>query len=511
MIALIPNSNREDNAPTAFLRLREFNQCHAPAGTPAGGTFCSTAGDAQLISAGQKTDIHGIAAAGGSEHPHRLILFDPTSRDLIVGGAGPEVEKTHAEAGAKVFEQNGQWRYDKYPVHGYLIAKGDRLGAVQVSRIARYGNDYDDDSAGQRHFDVALVQELADRLRAMGAGPNTRFVGPWGNWPGTTLGEAFPEVFGRRKMREFNNCHNPEGAGGGQFCSTRGSNPKLMLYSRPPGSKDLPDFLKADVVAARRAGIEVFHAQQPEPVMGLEGQIHDPLAMSHARGGESRFFDKLGSQQLSRRGRVYITTRGGEFEPEREVWDDQYGFRARKVKKDLTPEMLPEALKATVLDVVSTFRHEVGHIMDDSHVGGKIGTELAREIRAWQYAMEATPDHRISQPMLRRGLESHAYTVFRKQALPKELSYLSRTASWELDETLDRIIQNELRSGVINIEATRKAKAFADKTIRALDHYGTVLRKRGIVRVPQPLDADYFGKYGPKAKVIPGPGGRSQL
>ena len=88
---------------------------------------------------------------------------------------------------------------------------------------------------------------------------------------------------------------------------------------------------------------------------------------------------------------------------------------------------------------------------------------------------------------------------------------MSRTASWDLDETLDRIIQNELRSGVINIEAHRQARAFADRTIKALDNYGKVLRKRGIVRVPQPLDADYFGKYGPKAKVIPGPGGRSQL
>jgi len=313
-------------------------------------------------------------------------------------------------------------------------------------------------------------------------------------------------------LHEFNPCHTPAGTpAGGTFCSTRGSLPGLMHYARPPGSKDLPDFLKADVLAARRAGIEVFHAQQPEPVEGLEGQIHDPIAKSHAKGGESTFFDKQMVQHLSRRGRVYITTRGGEFEPEREVWADAYGFNARREKKPLTPEMLPDALKATVEDVVSTFRHEVGHIMDQSHTGGKIGWELAREIRAWQYAMEASPDHRISQPMLRRGLESHAYTVFRKQALPKELSYLSRTASWDMDETLDRIIQNELRSGIINIEAHRQARAFADKTIRALDHYGTVLRKRGIVRVPQPLDADYFGKYGPKAKVIPGPGGRSQL
>jgi len=38
---LIPNSNREDNAPTHFLRLREFNQCHNPKGA-GGGQFCSS-------------------------------------------------------------------------------------------------------------------------------------------------------------------------------------------------------------------------------------------------------------------------------------------------------------------------------------------------------------------------------------------------------------------------------------------------------------------------------------
>jgi hypothetical protein len=41
---LIPNSNREDNAPTHHLRLREFNKCHNPSGA-GGGRFCSMGPD----------------------------------------------------------------------------------------------------------------------------------------------------------------------------------------------------------------------------------------------------------------------------------------------------------------------------------------------------------------------------------------------------------------------------------------------------------------------------------
>jgi hypothetical protein len=39
MSGLVPNSNGEDNSP---VRLQEFNPCHAPAGSSAGGQFCAS-------------------------------------------------------------------------------------------------------------------------------------------------------------------------------------------------------------------------------------------------------------------------------------------------------------------------------------------------------------------------------------------------------------------------------------------------------------------------------------
>lgn len=304
-------------------------------------------------------------------------------------------------------------------------------------------------------------------------------------------------------LHEYNQCHVPSGPDGGQFCSTRG----LKNYPRPRDSADLPDFLKDEVLLARQAGVATYHRQQPEPLMDIRGEIVDPLAYSNARRGEEVYYDKQGFKHVAPRGRIVITTRGGEFEPTEQVWSAD-GFPQGRRQKDLTPEMLPEKAKATVEDIESTFRHELGHIMDDQTWGGggKIGVELAREIRAWQYAVAISPDHKVSQAMVRRGLESHAYSVFRKEALPAELTYLKHTPRWDLDVTLERIVQNELRSGVINIEAHRKAVAFTNRTMKALDNYAAVLRKKGLVRIPQASDP-----YFPARKVHPGPGGRGWL
>ena len=71
-------------------------------------------------------------------------------------------------------------------------------------------------------------------------------------------------------LHEYNKCHDPGGTPeGGQFCSTPGSGSGLKNYPRPEGSRDIPDFLKQDVLNAARAGIVVRHHQQPEPVLDI--------------------------------------------------------------------------------------------------------------------------------------------------------------------------------------------------------------------------------------------------
>jgi hypothetical protein len=315
-------------------------------------------------------------------------------------------------------------------------------------------------------------------------------------------------------IHESNDCHTPAGSPeGGQFCATRGSHPPLMAYPRPEGSEDIPDFLKADVAAAQRAGILVRHRRQPEPVADIAGVIHDPLALSHAQRGEQTFFSTSFSGEgqgstyhRAPRGRVQIVTRGGAFEPTTETWGS-YGPTGRKAK-ELTPEMLPAELRATVHDVQSTFRHEVGHIMDanfSGSKGGAIGPDLAREVRAWTYAVEISPDHTVSARMVRTGLMSHAYHSFRKAQIlaDPDYAYVKRQGFMDQQETLERIVQGESKQGVVSIEAHRKAVAFATRVQRALEHYGTVLRKKGIVRVPQPQDPYIPDAY---KRLQPGPG-----
>ena len=47
--------------------------------------------------------------------------------------------------------------------------------------------------------------------------------------------------------------------------------------------------------------------------------------------------------------------------------------------------------------------------------------------------------------------------------------------------------------------------------MKAFDRYGEVLRKKGIVRMPQPKDPNYFSPWHPKPKITPGPGHGSIL
>lgn len=298
-------------------------------------------------------------------------------------------------------------------------------------------------------------------------------------------------------VHESNDCHTPPGSPeGGQFCSDT----SLRHYPYEQGSQKIPAYLKRDVKLARQAGIAVYHHQQPEPVKDVTGAIHDPLAKSHAKGGAYTYF-KDGAKYYSPTGRIFISTRGGVWEPTYQSYENRGSFYHSVTKtKDLTPSDLLNP--ASIDDVVSTFRHEVGHLMD-REFGGRKSTpaELAREIRAWQYAVEASPDHKVSETMVRRGLMSHAYSVFRKQELAKE-SYYSRLASWDRDEALERALNNEVKSKIVDGPTQFKARQFTARVLKSLRNYGAVLRKKGIVRVPR-AEAPWF----PERKLpLPGPG-----
>lgn len=309
-------------------------------------------------------------------------------------------------------------------------------------------------------------------------------------------------------LREYNSCHNPPGPGGGQFCSKIDP---LRIYPQPRYSTEIPDYLRDEVAMAIRAGVVTYHNQQPEPVIDVAGNVVDPLARSYAEPGWKTFVGKQGFSHLAPRGSITITTRGGVWEPmETEYSPD--GFPRGKRPKKTNPEMLTDDLKATVEDVESTFKHELGHIMDRSRVGGRIGVELAREIRAWQYAIAITPDHRVSRTMVVRGLESHAYHVFRKAEVladPETAFLFSRVSTWDLDERLENFVQREYKEGTVREATKAKAKQFAARALKSLDRYAEVLRRKGIVRVPQPVDPFFPTNW--RDKIRPGPGGRGWL
>jgi len=308
----------------------------------------------------------------------------------------------------------------------------------------------------------------------------------------------------------MNPCHAPES---GEFCSGSGRGP-LSIHPYPKDSVKIPAYLKDDVARAARAGIVTTHRQQPEPVRDITGQIHDPLAMSNARRGEETYFDAKGSMNIAYTGRVHIVTRGGVFEPEEQTWG-KYGPSGRKTK-EMTPDMLTNP--ASVHDIVSTYRHEVGHIMDDNFKGSKTATgPLAREIRAWTYAVEIAPDHTVSERMVRSGLESHAYHEFRVQEHLNSPTG-KRIARYDADEWATRQVQNESKNNFVDAPTAQRAQRLASRVVTSLARYGEVLRKKGVVRIPKGR-APYFPKrwkmgigtgpdmYRPQS----GPGGRGLL
>lgn len=312
-----------------------------------------------------------------------------------------------------------------------------------------------------------------------------------------------PNSYGARRLREHNDCHSPED---GKFCSKEGS---LRYYGRPEKSARIPEYLRDDVKRAARAGIGTFHHQQPEPVQDVTGKLHDPLAKSHANRNEYVFFDDAGVMHKKPGGKIFIATRGGDYEDKQDVWVGSGHFgNFRKEPKKFKPEDLPEADRATVQDIVSTYRHEMGHILNrDFRSTKKTPYELASEIAAWQYAVEITPGHEVSERMVRKGLESHAYSAFRHQYWLNSTTVKS-APRYDQDDYANRLVQNEVKDGKVFPETVAEARAFTERVVKSLKNYGAALRKKGATRVPRVKDVWFQKRH---ENITPGPGAPDRL
>lgn len=274
-------------------------------------------------------------------------------------------------------------------------------------------------------------------------------------------------------LREMNTCH---AQADGKFCSGPGGQ-RVSLGTRtyPDNSVRLPEYLKADVLHAAKAGIVTYHHQQPEPVKDSTGKIHDPLALSHSNRSEEHYTDKkTGFRVTAHGGKVRIVTRGGEFVPHEDVYTGSFNLTRRQ--KTMTPDMLTKP--ANRADVISTYRHEVGHIMDANFKGAKSTPEvLAREIRAWTNAVEIAPNHRVSSRMVQSGLESHAYFELRRQHHLQ--NSMQSVSSWDRAERSARMVQNEMKDNHLDAPTLERARAMAQKVSASLARYGAVLRSKG--------------------------------
>lgn len=300
-----------------------------------------------------------------------------------------------------------------------------------------------------------------------------------------------------RPVREFNDCHLPKGQPtGGRFCRRGGG-----------AEVDPPLYLQEDVETARRMGIKPTFVQSPDPVRDMFGDVMDPLSRSNAQHGEVGWADEFGWYQRTPTGETRTVLRGGEFDP----YEMRGGFwDSRREKKEVTPEDLTNP--ATPYDVASTFRHEIGHLLRTGFKATKATPEaLASEIAAWQYAVEAAPNHTISHTMVRKGLMTHAYFEFRVASLLEQDPSLKRYYNPFDFSTIQRMVYREIDEKGLDPKIVAKAKAFTDRAIRSLDAYGAVLRKRGTrkttPRKPPPSQA-WAAQY---RKVHPGPGGRGML
>ncbi len=367
--------------------------------------------------------------------------------------------------------------------HGYLVLTDtpDKPQDYLYITGSQVDDGYRRKGWGQKLYSagVALAKSLGKKGITGGSYQTPEAKAFWGKQRSAgrvtrgTYQDSMVDVL--ENFQEYNHNHRPAGPGGGQFDHSSGHGP-LSVFSHSPHSARIPGYLKKDVAAAAMVGIETFHHQQPEPVRGIDGVIYDPLAKSHSNRSEGLHADVQGTNAYYHRARVFLSTRGGEFEPTYEEWNDKFGMNRTRKTKPYTPADLKDP--ASKADVLSTFRHEVGHIMNRDFKDTKnTPHELASEITAWQYAVEMSPSHRISASMALSGLRNHAYGVFRGQTLIQ--TKLKDYPRYDYDKLIGIHLSAELDRGEIDPAAMTKAQHFADHVVKSLQNYGRVLRKRG--------------------------------
>jgi hypothetical protein len=326
-----------------------------------------------------------------------------------------------------------------------------------------------------------------------------------------------PNSWGSSKLEEFNRCHVPAGSGkGGQFGDK--TQCAIDMHPQRPDSVPLPGYLHSDVLMARRAGIMTTHMQQPEPVRDTTGRVFDPLMRTQFERGEFSFVDNKGFTHKLPVGEIRIWSRGGQYDPYDIIYDTW--FNQTKKPKELKPEDLPPEGRAGKEDVLSVYRHEVGHaitryadnerpgIKDLSKrtihpalvvAGERVTRDMANEVAAWQFAVAISPAHRVSAKMVHEGIASHAYAMYHAERTRQERAY-SQVPRYDQMEWLDR----RLRNDPVDPELVAKAAAFADRATKVILRYGRRLRSRGLQMLPPSRPNPYFDKT---KRVIPGPGG----
>ncbi len=232
----------------------ESNDCHTPAGSPAGGQFCGTSGSkgaeelafarrkaqlegrstktgpqqAQHFPGGTPVDLPGLAQVNLGLYPRvqRRFLFNPKTKEFIVGVAtGVEGrDLSHAEAFDKALGgQVGNWQrqahlYDAYTVHGHIGAGPNLHGdqsplTIQVDRLTTQAPSLrdmylgDDRDAKRRAFETAKTDDLFKFFSwttSRGAKADTEIwvYDPVYRQGGVPFKKAAPELFRKRKAKK---------------------------------------------------------------------------------------------------------------------------------------------------------------------------------------------------------------------------------------------------------------------------------------------------------------------
>lgn len=208
MITLVPNSWGSS--------LLEDNDCHNPAGSSAGGQFCSKEGPAaptqrkgaQVISPGQSLDLIDLVRGGEDVDglADRRFLFDPQAGTLVIGVAqwAKSKEFSHAHTLQNAGLPNDQ--YDRFTIHGHFQRESGPnrppLG-VLISRVLsteKTSGGYRQEASDVEASDQFV--KLGARLSALGVPASATFHQS-GAWQVPTMDKVFPEFYPkRRKLRK---------------------------------------------------------------------------------------------------------------------------------------------------------------------------------------------------------------------------------------------------------------------------------------------------------------------